>query len=142
VRVPFRICFGPPTSMQEAIKTASAPESRGSSQALRVGSFLFVSGQLPIDRNGNVIKGTLAEEALQALENLRAIVEAAAGNVEDVVQCTIYLSDVRLWAEVKETYDAFFSVSAVLPARTVVAVKEMPEGARVQIQAIACLKRW
>src|SRR5579862_1752054 len=126
--------------MQEAIKTASAPAPGGASQAVRVGSFLFVSGQLPIDRDGNAIKGTVAEEAIQTLENVRAIVEAAAGSIEDIVQCTIYLSDLALWVEVKETYSAFFSVSAVLPARTVVAVKEMPQGARIQIQAIACLK--
>jgi 2-iminobutanoate/2-iminopropanoate deaminase len=67
-------------------------------------------------------------------------VETAAGDIEDIVQCTIYLSDIALWAEVKETYGAFFSVSVVLPARTVVAVKEMPDGARVQVQAIARLK--
>jgi 2-iminobutanoate/2-iminopropanoate deaminase len=128
--------------MQEAIKTPSAPEPHGSSQGVRVGSFLFVSGQLPINCDGNIIKGTVAEETMQALENVRAIVEAAAGSVEDIVQCAIYLSDIVLWAEVKETYDAFFSVSAVLPARTVVPVKEMRDGARVQIQAIACLKSW
>ena len=55
---------------------------------MRVGSFLFVSGQLPIDREGNIVKCTMAEEATQALENIRAIVEAAEGTIEDIVQCT------------------------------------------------------
>jgi 2-iminobutanoate/2-iminopropanoate deaminase len=142
VKVPFRIRFGPQISMQEAIKTASAPESRGNSQGVRVGSFLFLSGQLPIDRDGNVIKGTVAEEANQALENVRAIVEAASGSMEDIVQCTVYLSDIALWTDANESYLAFFSAASVLPARTVVAVKEMADGARVQIQAIARLKNW
>jgi hypothetical protein len=61
---------------------------------------------------------------------------------EDIVQCTIYLADIALWAEVNDTYIAFFSAVAVLPARTVVPVKEMHYGARVQIQPIAWLKGW
>jgi 2-iminobutanoate/2-iminopropanoate deaminase len=127
--------------MNEAITTPFAPEARGSSQAVRVGSFLFVSGQLSIDRDGNVIKGTVGEEAIQALENVRAIVEAADGSIGDIMQTTIYLSDISDWTEVNETYIAFFRSVAVLPARTMVPVKEMSDGGRVQIQAIAFLKK-
>jgi 2-iminobutanoate/2-iminopropanoate deaminase len=78
--------------MQEAIKTASAPEPRGAySQAVRIGGFLFVSGQLPTDRNGNLTKGTVATETFLALENVRALVEAD-GTFEDIAQFTIYLT--------------------------------------------------
>jgi 2-iminobutanoate/2-iminopropanoate deaminase len=60
--------------MQEAIKTGNAPEPRGHySQTVRIGSRPFVSGQLPVAPNGNVVKGTMAQEAAQALENIRAI---------------------------------------------------------------------
>ncbi len=84
--------------MPEAIKTTSAPLPRGHySQAVRIGSFLFVSGQLPIDPSGHFVKGTLAQEATQALENIRAIVETADGCVADIVQCTIYISDIAHW---------------------------------------------
>ena len=128
--------------MHEAIKTASAPLPRGHySQAVRVGSFLFVSGQLPIDRDGNVVKGTIAEEAAQALENIRAIVEAAEGTKENIVQCTIYISDIAHWAEVNGIYGAFFRDVPVPPARAVVPVKEMHSGARIEIQALAFLTR-
>src|SRR5260221_6052684 len=97
--VQFWIRFGGPVPMHEAIKTTSAPQPRGHySQAVRVGSLLFVSGQLPIDRDGNLVKGTVAQEAAQALENIRAIVEAAKGTVADIVQCTIYISDIAHWA--------------------------------------------
>jgi 2-iminobutanoate/2-iminopropanoate deaminase len=128
--------------MHEAIKTASAPEPRGHySQAVRMGNFLFVSGQLPIDPAGNVVQGTMAEEAAQALENIRAIVAAAEGTIADIVQCTIYISDIGHWAEVNGIYGAFFSEVPVLPARAVVPVKEMHYGAHIEIQAIAVLNR-
>jgi enamine deaminase RidA (YjgF/YER057c/UK114 family) len=84
--------------MAEAIETAAAPRPRGHySQTVRIGSFVFVSGQLRIDRDGNVVKGTTGQEAAQALENIRAIVEAAEGTIGDVVQCRIYISDIAHW---------------------------------------------
>lgn len=126
--------------MREAIQTDRAPQPRGHySQAVRSGSLLFISGQLPIDRDGNVVKGTMAEEATQALENIRAIVEAAGGSIVDIVQCTIYISDSTHWSEVNGIYGAFFAKVPVLPARAVVPVKEMHYGARIEIQAVAVL---
>ena len=128
--------------MPEAVKTTSAPQPRGHySQAVRIGSFLFASGQLPIDRDGNVVKGTMAEEAAQALENIRVVVEAAEGTIADIVQCTIYISDIEHWAEVNGIYGAFFGEVPVLPARAVVPVKEMHYGAHIEIQAIAVMNR-
>ena len=128
--------------MHEAIQTTAAPQPRGHySQAVRIGSFLFVSGQLPIDRDGKVVRGTVAEEAAQALENIRAIVEAADGTIADIVQCTVYISDIAHWAEINGIYGAFFSEAPVLPARAVVPVKEMHFGAHIEIQAIAFLNR-
>jgi 2-iminobutanoate/2-iminopropanoate deaminase len=128
--------------MDEAIQTASAPQPRGHySQAVRVGSFWFISGQLPIGRNGNVVNGTIAEEAVHALENVRAIMEAAQGTIADIVQCTIYISDISQWAEVNGIYGAFFSEVPVLPARAVVPVKELHYGSHIEIQAIAVLNR-
>jgi 2-iminobutanoate/2-iminopropanoate deaminase len=102
---------------------------------------LFISGQLPIDREGNVVKGTMAQEATQALENIRAIVEAAEGTIGDIMQCTIYISDIVHWQEVDGIYGAFFREVPVLPARSMVPVKEMHFGARIEIQAIAFLNR-
>jgi 2-iminobutanoate/2-iminopropanoate deaminase len=72
--------------MGDAIKTPNAPEPRGHySQAVRIGSFLFVSGQLPNDQDGNAVRGALTQETSQALENTRPIVEAAEGTIEDMV---------------------------------------------------------
>jgi 2-iminobutanoate/2-iminopropanoate deaminase len=128
--------------VHEAIKTASAPLPSGHySQAVRVGSLLFVSGQLPINPDGNVVSGTIAEEVVQVLENIRAIVEAAEGTIADIVQCTIYVSDLVHWAEVNAIYGTFFSEVPVLPARAVVPVKEIHGGAHIEIQAVAFLNR-
>jgi len=128
--------------MPEAIKTTSAPLPHGHySQAVRIGGFLFVSGQLPIDHSGNFVKGTLAQETTQTLENIRAIVEAADGSTADIVQCTIYISDIADWPEVDGIYGVFFSDVKVLPACTVVPVKEMHHGAHIEIQAIAFMNR-
>jgi 2-iminobutanoate/2-iminopropanoate deaminase len=124
--------------MHEAIKTRNAPAPGGHySQAVRMGNFLFVSGQLPLVRDGQMINGTIAEECAQALENIRAIVEAAEANVRDIVQCTIYITDMAHWAEVDAAYGVFFSGVPVLPARAVVPVKELHYDARIEIQAIA-----
>jgi 2-iminobutanoate/2-iminopropanoate deaminase len=126
--------------MLRAIQTTSAPQPRGYySQGVRVGNLLFVSGQLPVDRDGTVVKDTLAQEAIQVLENIRAIVEAAQGSLADIVQCTIYISDLTYWSEVNEIYGGFFADVPVLPARAVVPVKEMSRGARIEIQAVAFL---
>jgi 2-iminobutanoate/2-iminopropanoate deaminase len=135
VRVDFGFPLARRVPTPEAIRTTSAPLPRGHySQAVLVGSLLFVSGQLPVDRDGNVVNGTLAQEATQSLENIRAIVEAAEGTIADIVQCTIYISDIAHWAEVNSIYGGFFSEVPVLPARTVVPVKQMHYGARIEIQ--------
>ena len=124
--------------MHEAITTRNAPEPRGHySQAVRMGNFLIVSGQLPLDRDGTLVQGTRAEECAQALENIRAIVEAAEASVADILQCTIYITEMAEWDQIEAIYQAFFSQVAVIPARTVVAVKELPSGARIEIQVMA-----
>jgi hypothetical protein len=84
--------------------------------------------------------GAIGEEAAQALDNVRAIVEAAGGTLANVVQCTIYISGITHWAEVNGIYGAFFAKVPVLPARTVVPVKEMHYGSHIEIQAIAFLQ--
>jgi 2-iminobutanoate/2-iminopropanoate deaminase len=124
--------------ISEAIHTQSAPTPRGHySQAVRAGDFLFISGQLPLDREGRMLSGTIVDETKQALANVRAILEAAGGSMASLVQCTIYISDISHWTEADEAYGAFFSGVPVLPARAIVPVKEMHFGAHIEIQAVA-----
>jgi 2-iminobutanoate/2-iminopropanoate deaminase len=91
--------------MSEAIKTTSAPQPGGHhSQGVRAGRFLFVSGQLPISHDGSFVKGTVAEETAQTLENIRAIVEATDGAIADIMQCTICICRMDDWTEVCTLY--------------------------------------
>jgi 2-iminobutanoate/2-iminopropanoate deaminase len=124
----------------QAIHTDSVSLPRGHySQAVRIGSLVFVSGQLPLDREGKTVRATVAAELNQALANVRSSVEAAGGTLATIVQCTVYISDISLWAEVNEAYGAFFDSVPVLPARTIVPVKDLHNGARIEIQAVAVL---
>ena len=126
--------------MAEAILTRSACQARGHySQAVRAGKLLFISGQLPFDPEGRLVKGKVTDEARQALANVQAIVEAAGGKLANVVQCTVYISDLSFWDEVDRTYADLFSDVAVLPARAVVPVKDLHYGARIEVQAVAVM---
>lgn len=99
-------------------------------------------GTGPLSADGHrVVAGSIREEAQQALANLRAIVEGAEGTTKDIVQCTIYISNIADWSEVNDIYGTFFAGVAVLPARAVVPVKQMHYGAHIEIQAIAFLKQ-
>lgn len=125
----------------QAVYAQLAPSPRGAySPAVLVGNFLFVSGQLPLDRAGRMVQGTVDQEVEQALDNIRFLVEAAGGSLSDIAQCTVYINDISLWTEVNRRYRTFFDGVSVLPARTIVPVKELHCGARIEIQAIAILR--
>jgi 2-iminobutanoate/2-iminopropanoate deaminase len=123
-----------------AIDTAAAPAAIGPySQAVRVGELLFVSGQLPIDpATGEFAGPGVREEAVQSLENARAILEAAGSSMERVVKTTVLLADIADFAVVNEAYAEAFG-GAVLPARAAYQVAALPRGARVEIELIAAV---
>lgn len=126
--------------MKFAVSTERAPSPSGFySQGVRAGSFLFVSGQLPLGEDGQLVGESVAEQATQALENVRAIVEAVGATLADLAQVVIYVSDVSYWPEVNKVYETFLSRAASPPARAVVPVKDLHYGAKVEIQAIACI---
>jgi 2-iminobutanoate/2-iminopropanoate deaminase len=127
-------------SKRESVFTEAAPRPFGHySQAVRAGGFVFVSGQLPVEPSGKMVEGNFTKEVIQTLENVRAIVEAAGGQLSDIVQCTLYVSDSSLWSEANQAYSRFFESVQILPARAVVPVKTMHYGARIEIQAIALI---
>lgn len=126
--------------MKFAVSTRRAPSPKGFySQGVRAGSFLFVSGQLPLSEDGQLVGESAAEQATQALENVRVIVEAGHATLADLVQVVIYVSDISYWPEVNNVYETFLSGIAPPPARAVVPVKDLHYGAKVEIQAIAYL---
>ena len=123
--------------MNKPVSTASAPAAIGPySQAVVAGNMLFVSGQLPIDpATGNFAEGGIKELTTQSLKNLFAIVAEAGFQPSDIVKTTVFLADMADFAEMNEVYAQFSS--APFPARSAVAVKTLPKGARVEIECIA-----
>ena len=110
------------------------------SEARRVGDLLLLSGQLGlIPGTLQLVPGGLAAEARQALDNIRAVLEAHGASLRDVVKCTVLLADVAEWAAFNEVYKTYFQ-QPPLPARSAYGVS-LALGARVEIEAIAALPR-
>jgi 2-iminobutanoate/2-iminopropanoate deaminase len=122
-----------------AILTAEAPAPIGPyNQAIRAGSFLFCSGQIPLDpATGQLVGGgDVALETAQVMANVGAVLAAGGVTFAHVVKTTIYLVDMNDFAKVNEIYGASFE-SGPAPARSTVAVAALPRGVRVEIEAIA-----
>ena len=123
--------------MREAISTEAAPKAIGPySQAVRAGSLVFVSGQIPLDpATGTMVDGDIAAQTHRVFANLRAILEAAGSSLDHVVRATVYLADMNDFAVVNEVYGTYFSSPA--PARATVQAARLPKDARVEIDVIA-----
>ncbi len=127
--------------MPKPILTDRAPAPRGFySQAVVTGSLVFISGQLPFDLQRHLVGNTPGQQARQALKNVQAILEAAGGELRHLVQVTIYITDMDYWSEVNAVYGEFMAGVEVKPARAVVPVRDLHSGAKIEIQAVACLE--
>jgi 2-iminobutanoate/2-iminopropanoate deaminase len=126
-------------ALRTPVSTPDAPEAIGPySQAIRTGSLLFCSGQIPLDPStGEVVKEDVEGQTRRCLENLSAVCEAAGASLADAVRCTIYLADIGDFARVNEAYGEFFQDDP--PARAAVGVAALPRGADVEIDAIVAL---
>lgn len=125
--------------MNQSIHTPNAPAAIGPySQAVQAGNTLFVSGQLPIDPTTGAFAGSdIASQTRQSLTNVRNILEAAGYTCADVVKTTVLLANIEDFAAMNAVYAEFFT--GTCPARAAFAVKAIPKGALVEIEAI-CLK--
>ena len=125
--------------MREAVSTAAAPQAIGPySQAVRAGSLLFVSGQIPLDpATGKLVEGDLAAQTHRVFQNLGAILQAAGASFENVVRTTVYLADMNDFPAMNEIYATYFSSPA--PARATVQAARLPRDARLEIDLIAAL---
>lgn len=123
--------------MKKAISSTQAPAAIGPySQAVEAAGIVFVSGQLPIDPvTGEFAEGGMRELTRRSLENVRNILAEAGLTMENVVKTTVFLADMADFAEMNAEYADFFEGTA--PARSAVAVKTLPKGARVEIECIA-----
>ena len=122
--------------MSRPVTTPDAPSPAGHySQAVRAGDLLFVSGQLSIRPDGTPVQGSIEEQTVQALTNVRAIVEAAGGTLESIVKTTVYVTSIELWGRVDEAYAGFFGDHR--PARAVIPSRDLHHGFLVEIEAVA-----
>lgn len=124
--------------MKKAIATGNAPTAIGPySQGIETGDLVFISGQMPIDPvSGEMAGPTVAEQAHQALKNVRAILRQAGLLLDDVVKTTIYMKDLSEFGTVNEIYGEYFR-DTVFPARACVEVARLPKDVLIEIEAIA-----
>lgn len=125
--------------MLEKIYTDQAPAAIGPySQAIKIENTLYTSGQIPVDpTNGKVISTEITEQAQQVMKNLQAVLEEGGSNLNSVIKTTCFLTDMADFAAFNEVYGSYFGDHK--PARSCVAVKELPLNVRVEVEAISVI---
>ena len=119
----------------EKIKTTLAPAAIGPySQAVKTGNLVFTSGQIALSPDGVVVGEDIAAQTEQVMKNLGAVLSAAGSSYEKAVKTTCFLADIKDFAAFNEIYGKYF-VSK--PARSCVAVKDLPKGVLVEVEVIA-----
>jgi 2-iminobutanoate/2-iminopropanoate deaminase len=121
------------------VSTSRAPKAIGPySQGIKAGDFLFTAGQAGVDpASGRLVEGGIAAQTRQALENIRAILEAAGSSLQSVVKCGVFLADLADFQVMNSVYAEFFPANQGPPARTTVQAAKLPMGALVEIDAVA-----
>lgn len=123
--------------MKSVIFTEKAPVAIGPySQAIEANGMVFISGQIPVvPSTGVLAEGGIEEQTKQSFENIKAILEKAGLTTANIVKTTVFLADMSLFAGMNKVYATYFTED--FPARSAVAVKELPKGALVEIESIA-----
>lgn len=124
---------------RQIISTADAPKAIGTySQAVKVGSTVYISGQIPLDpATGQLVSGDIEAEIRRAFDNLQAIATAAGGTLADVVKLSVFLTDLGHFAKVNEIMATYFREP--YPARAALGVVSLPRGARVEVECVLML---
>lgn len=120
----------------EYVATKNAPGAIGPySQAVKAGGLLFTSGQIAINPKTNTVEAkTIAEQTTQVCENLKAVCEAAGTGLDKAIKTVCFLADIADFAEFNEVYGKYFTSK---PARSCVAVKDLPKGVLCEVEVIA-----
>lgn len=123
--------------MKQVIKTDKAPQAIGPySQGIVANGLIFVSGQIPLSpSSGEMVSGSIKDQARQVLENIKAILEAAGSSLDQVVKTTVFLQDMNDFAAMNEVYASYFQPP--FPARSTIQVGRLPRDARIEIEAVA-----
>jgi len=127
-------------SEKKAVSTKNAPAAIGPySQAVRVGDFLYTSGQVALDpATGALVEGGIEAQTTRVLENLKAVLQAAEIGLENVIKTTVFLKNMGDFAAMNAIYAQYFAPDGVIaPARSTVEVAKLPKDALVEIEVIA-----
>jgi 2-iminobutanoate/2-iminopropanoate deaminase len=127
---------------KQAVSTKDAPAAIGPySQAVRIGGFLYTSGQVALDpASGVLVTGGVAEQTVRVIENLKAVLAAGGASLAQVVKTTVFLKNIGDFATMNEVYGRYFAAEDVIaPARSTVEVARLPKDALVEIEVIAHL---
>ena len=120
---------------KKMIHTDNAPAAIGPySQAIDLGEMIFTSGQIPVAPDGSV-SSDISEQTMQALLNLKAVVEAGGSNFDKVIKSTVFITDMAQFGDINAVYSEFFKEP--YPARSCVQVAALPKGVSIEIEAIA-----
>lgn len=125
---------------RESVQTDNAPKAIGPyEQAIKANGFIYTAGQIPIDpKTGNVVEGGIAAQTRQVLENLKAVLEAGGATLGRVVKATVFLKNMADFAAMNEVYAQY--LGSAKPARSTVAVAELPRGALIEIDLVALIE--
>ena len=121
------------------IKTSNAPEAIGPySQAVESNGFLFTSGQIPMQKDGNLVDGDVEAQTHQVFKNLKATLEAASLDLDDVIKVNIFISDMEEFSRINKVYGEYFNSHK--PARSCVQVARLPLDVKLELEVVACMK--
>jgi 2-iminobutanoate/2-iminopropanoate deaminase len=122
---------------REVVQTDKAPKAIGPyEQAIKANGFIYTAGQIPIDpKTGNFVEGGITAQTRQVLENLKAVLEAGGSSLDRVVKATVFLKNMADFAAMNDVYAQY--LGGAKPARSTVAVAELPRGALIEIDLVA-----
>ena len=121
------------------VKTNEAPQAIGSySQAVKMGNYLWTSGQIPLKADGSMVEGGIVEQTHQVFQNLQAVLNEAGASFQDVVKATVFIQNMNQFAQVNDIYASYFGDHK--PARSTVQVARLPKDALIEIELVAFLR--
>lgn len=126
--------------MKNYLNTYSAPAAVGPySQGIKVNSFIYTSGQLPINPETGEMPESVEEQTRQSLKNVEAILLEGGSDLNNIIKTTVFMTDLSYFNNMNEVYASFF-VEGALPARSCFQVAKLPKDAKVEIEVVAVIK--
>ena len=122
---------------KKIIKTDKASLPVGPyNQAVMIGNLIYTAGQIPLDKQGNMVPGGVKEQTEQVIANLKAVLEHAGSSLDNVVKATVFMKDLNDFAGMNEVYGKYFK-NETAPARSTIQVARIPKDSLVEIEVVA-----